>query len=237
MNNKVVYRHIRLDTNEVFYIGIGTMCRANTKKGRSLWWKSIVGKTEYRVDILFDNLSWGEACEKEIEFIALYGRKDLGLGPLCNMTDGGEGQSNPSAETRIRIGASRVGKPLSEEHRSKISEGGKGRLRSEETKRKMSKAQMGNKKSLGYRHTDETKLKFSALHKGRKRSEETCLNIGKAKTKSVYQLTLDGLIINKWDSVVQAEREGGFSKSSISKVCRGVMISHKGYKWKYKDAD
>src|SRR4029077_11368040 len=34
-----------------------------------------------------------EAFEFEIELIAQYGRRDLGLGSLCNLTDGGEGHS------------------------------------------------------------------------------------------------------------------------------------------------
>jgi hypothetical protein len=39
------------------------------------------------------------------------GRKDLGLGPLVNLTDGGEGCSNPSNRTRERMGRSHTGKP------------------------------------------------------------------------------------------------------------------------------
>jgi hypothetical protein len=89
----IVYRHIRLDKNEVFYIGIGKdENRAYEKRrSRSDWWKSVINMTDYRVDILFDELTWEEACEKEIEFIKLYGRKDLGLGSLVNLTDGGDG--------------------------------------------------------------------------------------------------------------------------------------------------
>jgi len=92
----VVYKHIRLDKEEVFYIGIGkNRSRAyNSSKGRSVYWKNIVAKTEYQVDILFEDLSWEEACEKEKELITLYGRRDLGLGTLVNLTDGGEGSIN-----------------------------------------------------------------------------------------------------------------------------------------------
>jgi hypothetical protein len=91
-----VYRHIRLDKNEPFYIGIGSssdkkFIRAFSKKGRSNFWRNIVNKTKYEVEILFDDITWEQACEKEKEFITLYGRKDLGLGTLTNLTNGGEG--------------------------------------------------------------------------------------------------------------------------------------------------
>ena len=86
-----MYRHIRQDKNEPFYIGIGeSEDRAYEKKGRTRAWKHIA-KKGYDVEVLFDDLSWEEACEKEREFIALYGRRDRKKGTLVNMTDGGEG--------------------------------------------------------------------------------------------------------------------------------------------------
>jgi hypothetical protein len=90
-----LYRHIRLDKNEPFYVGIGSdnnYKRAYNKKGRSYSWKDIAYNVDYDINIILDNLTWEEACVKEIEFIALYGRIDLGKGLLVNMTDGGEGQ-------------------------------------------------------------------------------------------------------------------------------------------------
>lgn len=97
-----VYRHIREDKNEVFYIGIGTddkgkYVRAKSKN-RNRYWKRIVDKTNYEIEILFDNISKEEAIEKEIEFIQLYGRRDQNNGTLCNLTDGGEGAVNMSEE-------------------------------------------------------------------------------------------------------------------------------------------
>ncbi len=91
-NDWIVYRHIRLDKNMPFYIGIGKdINRPYNRKDRSNFWKSIIGKTEYTIEILFDNLTKEQAIEKEIEFIELYGRVDLKTGSLCNMTCGGEG--------------------------------------------------------------------------------------------------------------------------------------------------
>ena len=87
----ILYRHIRQDKNEPFYIGIGeSEDRAYEKKGRTRAWKHIA-KKGYDVEILFGDLNWEEACEKEREFIALYGRRDRKKGTLVNMTDGGEG--------------------------------------------------------------------------------------------------------------------------------------------------
>jgi len=89
-----VYRHIRLDKNQPFYIGIGNddnYARANTIKGRNLHWKRIVDKTNYDIEILIDGISWELACQKEIEFISIYKRVKDG-GTLCNITLGGEGK-------------------------------------------------------------------------------------------------------------------------------------------------
>ena len=71
-----VYQHLRLDTNEVFYIGIGSddegkYIRANNfcKTQRSKFWYRTFKKYGIKVEILFDNITWNEACEKEIELI------------------------------------------------------------------------------------------------------------------------------------------------------------------------
>lgn len=101
-----VYRHIRLDKNEPFYVGIGndvTNKRAKERARRNEIWKKIVAKSDYEVEILFDNLTYEKAKLKEIEFIKLYGRIDLGNGTLANLTDGGDGTINPSQEVRDKI--------------------------------------------------------------------------------------------------------------------------------------
>jgi hypothetical protein len=134
----IVYRHIRLDTNEPFYIGIGVSeKRAYSKNSRNRFWRSIVRKTDYKVDILIEDLSWEEACEKEKEFISLYGRRNLGTGVLCNLTDGGEGRTGckHTEEAKKQMSIYRTGrklKPHTDEAKYKMSLAGKGRKQSEE---------------------------------------------------------------------------------------------------------
>lgn len=118
-----VYRHIRLDKNQPFYIGIGNVSnyqRAYTTQGRNKIWYDIVSKTEYEVEILFDDLTWDEACLKEIEFIALYGRIADHNGTLANLTTGGDGLRGMTDYTRRKISASRRGKKMSPEHLQKM---------------------------------------------------------------------------------------------------------------------
>jgi|LakMenEpi03Aug12_release.lakeMendotaPanAssembly.Ray.scaffolds.fasta_scaffold673692_2 hypothetical protein len=122
-----VYRHIRLDKNEPFYIGIGKINnykRAYLKSIRNVIWKQIVNKTDYDIEIIADNLTWEQACQKEIEFISLYGRIDIKTGSLSNMTNGGDGA---------------LGKICKESTKKKISIKTTGIKRSLDTKQKLSK--------------------------------------------------------------------------------------------------
>jgi hypothetical protein len=89
-----IYKHIRTDKNEVFYVGIGNdkkYQRAYDRRKRTQLWKNIINKTDYIIEIVEDGLTWEEACEGEVKWIKHYGRKDLNEGSLVNMTDGGDG--------------------------------------------------------------------------------------------------------------------------------------------------
>jgi hypothetical protein len=114
MSNYCIYRHIRLDTNQVFYIGIGDpKRRPYTKSKRNTHWKNITNKTKYEIQILKSDLSWEDACELEIILISYYGRHNNKTGILCNMTNGGEGC---------------VGQVVSKEHRDKLSKANKDKI-------------------------------------------------------------------------------------------------------------
>jgi len=89
----LVYLHKRKDTNQVFYVGIGhTQKRVNQKKGRNYdWYKEVKSSNGFVSEILYNNISWEEACLKEKELISFYGRRDLNSGILVNRTPGGDG--------------------------------------------------------------------------------------------------------------------------------------------------
>lgn len=99
-----VYIHRKKTTGEVFYVGKGSGPRRyRVTTGRNDWWKAVVGKHGFIAEIVQDGMQEHVALDLEVQLIHLYGRKDLGLGPLVNLTDGGEGQSNPSEEVRVRL--------------------------------------------------------------------------------------------------------------------------------------
>jgi hypothetical protein len=123
-----LYRHIRLDKNQPFYIGISNVDddykRAYKRSCRNKHWTNIVKSTKYDVEILIDNLSIEQAKEKEKEFIALYGRVDLKSGCLVNLTDGGDGVLNMSSnsELRMKLSKAAIGKKMSESAKKKMGD-------------------------------------------------------------------------------------------------------------------
>ena len=93
MNKYYIYIHINPKTNQIFYVGKGKDNRAYIKSNRSKLWKRIVNKYGYEVDFIAKDLTEEQAFELEIYWISKIGRRDQGLGPLINFTDGGDGSS------------------------------------------------------------------------------------------------------------------------------------------------
>lgn len=244
-----VYRHIRLDKNEPFYIGIGsdsTYYRANKKSQRNIHWKRIVSKTKYSIDILIDDLTWDEACEKEKEFIALYGRKDLKTGCLVNMTEGGDGAFGKvtSDETKLKLSLAikewSKTRVISDNQRKKASDkfkelnkDPKFQEKRIESLRSSTKLKEYNDSRIGipsgYKHTEEMKKKLSELRMGKKLKFEQY----SMKCKPLVQLTLDGQFVKEWQSAKQVQRETRYLQCNISNCCNGKYKQAYGYKWEY----
>lgn len=214
-NNWYVYRHIRLDTNKPFYVGIGNKknyARAyqTNPDRRNQIWHNIFSKTDIEIEIILDNLTKSQASEKEKEFIKLYGRKDLGTGILSNMTDGGDGIWNCK--------------------------------RSEETKEKLRQSKLGDKNPMfGKSPSEETKLKRNKSLLGQKRSSETkkrqstsSISSGQAKSVDVFRFD-NNSYVGRFYAVSEACRFLGF-QSSNSKACmvaNGKRNHTHGYVFKY----
>lgn len=130
-----LYKHTRLDKNEIFYIGIGTKPNEKSikrlgkthraiyyrayekKKSRNPHWKNIVAKTDYKIDILFETNDINLIKQKEIEYISLY--RDT----LCNLTAGGDGITSykHTSESKEKIRKASTGRRHSEESKIKIN--------------------------------------------------------------------------------------------------------------------
>jgi hypothetical protein len=222
-----VYRHIRTDKNQPFYIGIGSDTeykRANERARRSELWKKIAKKSDYIVEIIADDVSVEFAKEKEIEFIGLYGRIDKGTGTLCNLTDGGDGIN---------------GYIFTASHRQKLSEKGRQRIVSEEQKEKLRKYRKGIKNS------EEARRKISLANKNRINTPEQNIassirmkinNPSQGKTgknsfpfKGFIEAYKDGLLIGKYDGVYDAANKLNVTATKVSAVLKGRRNHTGGY--------
>ena len=165
----IVYQHIRKDTKQPFYIGIGkTIARAKSKHSRNDYWKNIVEKYGYDIEILHIDLTWEKCCDIEKKYIKQYGRVDIGTGILSNMTDGGDGNNNYSPEVIEKIASKKRGISLTKEHRQKISNNngkkGKPNLWGKHTKETI---EIIREHSTGRNHTNDSIKKQRKLKNGK----------------------------------------------------------------------
>lgn len=211
MNLKVcIYRHIRLDKNEVFYIGIGNLKRPYSTYKRNKFWKNIVTKTNYEVQVLKSDLTWEDAKELEIMLIAFYGRRDLNLGNLVNLTDGGEGTKGrkyvPTELHKLNLSKSQIGKKLSIETKLKISLSQKGRIISKINLEKLRLSNIGRIKS------DIEKFKISQNNKNSK--PVICLITG-----------------NSWKSAIECAKSNNINYNMLKRKLAGNRTNNTPYKY------
>ncbi len=226
-----VYKHTRLDNNEIFYIGIGSHLdnykRAYITYKRNYLWYKIIKKTDYIVDILFDNISWEEACEKEVELIKLYGKISDKTGSLCNLTDGGEGFK----------------KHHTEKSKTKIQEFFKNKtydeLHGENAEKEKEKRREGVKKYWNNLTNEERKKRSENAASKMKEFYKTnhSIRFGKPapqQYKPILQYTKDGEFIREWDSTKTASNELGIRNSSISSNLHNKQKTAGGFIFKFK---
>jgi hypothetical protein len=214
-NNWYVYKHIRLDKNEPFYIGIGNkknFGRAfefSKDKRNEIWWK-IYSKTNISVEILYESLTKTDASLKEQELIKKYGRKDLNEGSLCNMTDGGDGIWNciRSIEVRQKLSDSKKGNK-NPQYQKKPSQ---------ETITKRIIALTGKKR------TDDSKKKQSL----------SSVKSGQAKEVDVFKYNTNEYI-GRFYAISEACRILGFHhlNGKAVQVAKGKRNHTQGYVFKY----
>jgi hypothetical protein len=142
------YAHYTKDTNEIFYIGKGSVNkqtvyrRALAKNGRNCYWNNKVKKHGgYKVEILAHWETEEEAFDHEKLLISCFKN-------LTNLTTGGDGCS---------------GRVQSQEEKNKRAESLRGKKRTEKALENMSKAQKRNKVALDTLKQEREKTKKKVL--------------------------------------------------------------------------
>lgn len=227
MSKYYIYFHINPKTKEPFYVGQGThtknsknekFSRAYSIRSRSNFWKNIYNKYGVEVQIIETNVDECVINEKEIFYIKKIGRRNLGLGPLVNLTDGGEGTKGNilSNETKKKIGNRHYpsgkdhilfGKNRSDDIKEKIKKSLLGVKFTKERKEKLKQSRIGKIPPMtgkGYLLTGSKNGRF-----GKSLPKETMKRIGKLGTESrkrknfekysskIKELHLSGLSINQ----------------------------------------
>ena len=245
---KYLDKHIRLDTNEVFYVGIGGKYRPN-QKNRNTIWKRIVAKTDYKIEIILESNDYEFIKQKEIELIKFYGRINLGNGTLANLTDGGEGT---------------IGLKMSDERKRKHSE----IMKIKNLERYRNEEYISYAKPL-YQYDLKGNLikRYRSFNNARK-SIKRCIKIIRKvlnnytilessiwfnefmgnkiiidpllvkHSEKVLQYDLDGNFINMFKDVYEASFKCFGNRTGcnyIGKVCKGKLKDYKNYIWKYEN--
>ena len=120
------YVYIYFDSNNIpFYAGKGKgyryhlSCHLDESNPNNFLKNKIrkVGVDNVIIKFLHKDLNEEQSFYLEEYYIAGYGRRDLGLGPLCNLTNGGEGESGRicSEETKQKISKIHKGKKIAPE--------------------------------------------------------------------------------------------------------------------------
>lgn len=225
-----VYLHRTLSGGIPFYIGIGTKqygdhqntkmkyARAYSIGGRTNFWKRIVAKYDYTVEILVESTDYNYIKQQEIFFINKFGRRDLKKGTLCNLTDGGDGI---------------LGKVYSKEELNKMSKGQRERFSNP------SETDAENFRQL-YQRTS-IRMIGNTYAKGTSLSKEQQNNLYKHRidklSKRVIQEDKEGNFIKEWHVTKEAADHFGITYKAIWKACNLYYkgATSQGFRWRFKE--
>lgn len=206
--------------------------------------------------ILEDNLSSEDAGTKEQEYIQKYKTDIREYG--YNLTQGGEVGLHLSEKHKAKISKANSGENngmyghrYTDEERKAMSINSvwRGRKHTEETKKKISEYALAHPEkysrkgkanpNYGKHPSEETRRKQSesAKKRGCCIPKETLKRMAQEHTKAVYQYTLDGELIRKYDSTKEAALSVGLKQSNGICASANNNPHHKtagGYIWRYE---
>lgn len=231
INESRFYVYILLDTRKdvvtPFYVGKGSGFRktAHFRESSLNWSKNPVKNAVIRkiravglkpdVFVIADGLTENEAFALERKLISRFGRRDLKTGILTNLTDGGEGSSGVSQETRdkMKLRMTGAGSPTYGVGHTDASRA----LMSEKAKERLAK-------SGPSKHSEEWKQKLREDNPG-SRSLQT----------ETVKIDRNGGVIARYPSVKHAFVENEVSPSYMNKLVKPGATAFKGYLYRKGD--
>lgn len=145
-------------------------------------------------------------------------------------------------ESYKKATANRIGVPLSDEVKAKLSAKAKERWQDEEKRKfflsRVSRDMIGEKNPMyGKTQSVETREKIRAKALGRKMSLEARRNMSEASAnkRKVLQVDSDKNVINQFNTVKEAALFVGAASTNISFCCKNKHRTAKGYFWRYAD--
>lgn len=187
VSNFYVYEHWRPDTGECFYVGKGHGRRAYQRKSRNQHWRNIVAKLEaagLTYDVRIVSVGLTEHEAFDAEARLISHWRESAA--LVNMTSGGEGATGRpvSAATRRKIGEATAKKLLGNKNSL-------GCRHTAERRARNSAAKLGNKHRLGQSPSAVTREKIRAALMGRTHSEETRRKMSESQLIRVARTRLE----------------------------------------------
>ena len=186
------------------------------KRGKQFIDKAIqkYGWKNFTVEIVEECTSLEQLNKREIFWIAAFDSK---VPNGYNLTDGGDGISGCSDETRAKLAVASTGHKVSEESRRKIGLASKNRRPNEETRAKMSAA---------HKHRcppdEKTRAKMSAAQKGHTLPLKSCAKISAAKRKGNMFKNLLTAMDERQLTYASLAKFLGLSTASVSAKMRGM---------------
>lgn len=262
MKTTFIYTLCHPITKEVRYVG-----KANNIKQRlyshikeinkysshkNNWIKSLINEGLKPEITVLDEIPFDDWIYWEKYWITQF--KQWGFN-LTNLSEGGMGPIGVkhSVKTRAKMGKSRLGIPLTPEHKAKISQGLKDLIKRDPTYldrtgfdripidrdelyKKYITEDMSMPELAIYFNLSQKKI-FSELHiYDIKKLDGWWLDgLSKKYKKIVLQYDLNGNLIREWDGIVDIVNELGYNSGNIASNCRGLNKSSSGYIWRYKD--
>jgi hypothetical protein len=229
---KYIFENIEFEY-EPFYIGKGHGYRnvtssketnKQTKKGNKI---KAIDKAGYLPVIhkLNENLEECKSLELEKYYVNLIGRSDLGLGPLANHTDGGEGTT---------------GHKHTEEYKQKRSKSIKQYTLEgvliDEYKSIKNASKITGIKAQNIGAAISGKYTSAGGYLWCKNKDEIVIpDADKLYHRVVLQYDLEGNFLQEWESATVAKKATG--ATHITCCCRGKIRNSGGFVWRYKELE